>query len=91
MKFVAKTDALKAARANLPSSPTQEDMVDLLKAATGQDYQRTYYTLVENGDRRVQADMALAIARILNVSVDDVFISEELAKKEEAENASPTA
>jgi DNA-binding XRE family transcriptional regulator len=54
---------------------TQKEMTELLNANVGRQFQRTFFTLVENGERPVDSELAVVIARILNVKVDDIFTS----------------
>ena len=57
---------------------TQEEMVGLLKASGGAwQFERSYYTLIENSERPVDSEIALAIARVLKVKVEEVFQNKE--------------
>ncbi len=52
---------------------TQKDLISLVQMETGQDISRPFYTLVENGQRGIDPEMAIAIAKILKVDIEEVF------------------
>ena len=69
MRFTAKPE-MKEKRLAMG---TQEQLTQLLKAATGRNFQRTYIVLIETGQRTADSEIALAISQILGCEVDEIF------------------
>lgn len=55
---------------------TQSEMASLL-SLEGKEVSRQYYTLIENGTRPVDVDLAITIARILRQPLEHLFVKQE--------------
>lgn len=52
---------------------TQSEMINLINVATGTSYNRPYYTHIESGIRTVDPTLAVAISRILELPINELF------------------
>jgi len=75
--YLLATKKLKEIRTK--KGRTQSDMSSLISATSGRPISRSRYTRVEGGFGSVNIDHGLAISRILDVTLDKIFINKELA------------
>lgn len=74
VKFKAKGSALKDARKQLNPIPSHDEMSKLVEMLTDTGIgSRSWYTMIENGTRNCDHEVALALSKILKVDVNELF------------------